>query len=119
MSEQPIPSEEIIYHRAIQVLRAGFAVSGILLIIGIVWSVAERRAPDERVLAFRDLPAAIRDGDPTSVIDLGIIAMLVTPVILVLLVAWDFYKLNERRFAVASLLVLAVLATSITISLLR
>ncbi len=119
MTDPPIPQEDEIYHRAIKVLRAGFAVSAVLMLIGIAWSLVERRAPDERVLAFRDLPSALRDGDPTSVIDLGIIAMLSTPVVLVLIIAWEFYKLNERRFAIASLMVLAVLAISIMISLLR
>lgn len=119
MSESPIPREDAIYDRAIQVLRGGFAVSATLLVAGIAWSIMERRAPDERVIAFRDLPGAIRDGDPTSIIDLGILAMMVTPVVLTLVIAWDFFKLGERRFAVASLLVLAVLITSITISLLR
>jgi uncharacterized membrane protein len=120
MSEQPpIPQEDIIYHRAIQVLRAGFAVSAVLLIAGIVWSLVEREAPGARVLPFRDLPGAIRDGDPASIIDLGILAMMATPVVLVFIIAWEFNALRERRFVTASLLVLAVLVTSIAISLLR
>lgn len=119
MSDQPIPREDILFDRAIQVLRIGFAVSAVLLVAGIAWSVAERRALDERVLAFDALPRAIRDGDPTSIIDLGIIAMMATPVALTLVIALEFRKLGERRFAIASLMVLAVLVASITISLLR
>ena len=119
MSEPTIPREDVIYDRAIQVLRIGFAVSAALLVAGIAWSIAERRTPDERVLEFRKLPGAIRDGDPTSIIDLGIVAMMLTPVVLVIVIAWDFYALRERRFAVASLLVLAVLVASSTISLLK
>ena len=119
MTDQPIPREDIIYERSIQVLRIGFLASAALLVVGIAWSIAERRAPDERVLAFRDIPGAIRDGDPTAIVDLGILAMMITPVVLVLVIAWEMNALRERRFAIASLLVLAVLVTSITISLLK
>lgn len=119
MSEPSIPREDVIYDRAIQVLRIGFAVSAVLLVAGIAWSIAERRTPDERVLEFGKIPGAIRDGDPTSIIDLGILAMMLTPVVLVIVIAREFFALGERRFAVASLLVLAVLAASITISLFK
>lgn len=119
MSEQPIPREDVIYDRAIQVLRVGFAISAVLLVAGIAWSITERRAPDERVLEFRKLPGAIRDGDPTSIIDLGILAMMLTPVVLVIVIGWELYALRERRFAIASLLVLAVLVASIIISLFK
>jgi uncharacterized membrane protein len=119
MTDQPIPREDTIYHRAIQVLHAGFAVSAVLLIVGIAWSLVERQALADRVLEFGDIAGALADGDPAAVIDLGILAMMITPVILVLVIAWEFYSLRERRFALASLLVLAVLATSIAISLFR
>ena len=120
MSDQPpIPREDIIYHRAIQVMRAGFAVSAVLLIVGIAWSLVDRHALDERVLPFGDLPGAIRDGNPAAIIDLGILAMMATPVVLVFIIAWEFNALRERRFVVFSLLVLAVLVASITISLFR
>jgi len=119
MTEPPIPREDAIFDRAIQVLRAGFAASAVLLIGGIIWSLAERRGFDERVLPFRDLPGAIADGDPTAIIDLGILAMMLTPVVLTLVIAWEFSKLGERRFAVSSLLVLGVLIISIAISLFR
>ncbi len=119
MAEQSIPREDIIYDRSIQVLRIGFAVSAVLLVIGIAWSIVDRRAPDERVLAFREIPDAIRDGDPTAIVDLGILAMMITPVALVIAIAWELNVLRERRFIIASLLVLTVLIASIIISLLK
>ena len=119
MTDAPIPNESAIFDRAIQVLRAGFAASAVLLIGGIIWSLVERRAFDARVLPFRQLPGAIADGDPTAIVDLGIIAMMLTPVVLTLVIAWEFSKLGERRFAIISLLVLIVLLISIAISLFR
>ena len=119
MNEPPTPSEGVIFDRAIQVLRAGFAASAVLLIGGIIWSLVERRAFDERVLPFRDLPGATTGAAPTAIIDLGILVMMLTPVVLTLVIAWEFSKLGERRFAVSSLLVLGVLIISIAISLFR
>jgi uncharacterized membrane protein len=119
MTELHIPREDAIYLNAIRVLRAGFLVSAALLVTGIAWSIVERHSLGVRVLPFRDVPGALADGNPSAIIDLGILAMMVTPVVLVFVIAWNFYDLRERRFAIASLLVLAVLVTSIVISLLR
>lgn len=119
MPEEPIPREDVIYHHAIRVLHAGFLVAAVLLVAGVAWSLVERRPLDERVISFADLPSAISDGDPSAVIDLGILALMITPVVLVIVIARDFYELGERRYTIASLLVLAVLTTSIVISLFR
>lgn len=119
MTERTTPNEDVIFERAVQVLRAGFAVSALFLIAGIIWSLVERRAFDARVLPFRDLPHAVRTGDPTAIVDIGILAMMLTPVVLVLAIAWEFHRLRERHFAIASVLVLGVLLISIAISLFR
>ena len=52
-------------------------------------------------------------------IDLGILAMMLTPVATVLVIALNFSRLGERKFVSLTLGVLAILATSIAISLLR
>lgn len=119
MTDHRIPNEDTIFDRAIQILRAGFAISAVLLAAGIVWSLIDRRELGTRLLPFQKLPRAIVDGDPAAIIDLGILAMMLTPVVLTLAIAWEFSKLGERRFAIASLLVLGVLVISIAISLVR
>jgi uncharacterized membrane protein len=101
MTDGHIPREDAIYHNAIRVLRGGFLVSAALLVAGIAWSIVEREALGTRVLPFQEVPRALADGDPSAVIDLGILAMMVTPVVLVLVIAWSFYDLRERRFAIA------------------
>ncbi len=117
MTEPPIPREDAIStapSRCCAPVRASRCCSSAHHLVA-----AERRGFDERVLPFRDLPGAIADGDPTAIIDLGILAMMLTPVVLTLVIAWEFSKLGERRFAVSSLLVLGVLIISIAISLFR
>ncbi len=119
MTEHEIPREDAIYHAAAQVLRIGFALSAILLLIGAVWSIVDRHPLPTEVLPFQKIPGALADGNPTAVIDMGILAMMFTPVVTVLVIAASFFRLGERKFVILSLGVLAILVTSIAISLLR
>lgn len=119
MTEHEIPREDIIYQSAIKVLRAGFALSAIVIALGAAWSIADRHPLATEVLPFQDIPGALADGNASALIDLGILLMMLTPVVTVLVIALSFSRLGERKFVSLSLGVLAVLITSITISLLR
>lgn len=119
MSEDSIPHEDVIYDSAIVTLRYGFIVSAALLVAGIVWSITARHPLSSEVLPFADLPGALLDGDPTALIDIGILAMMFTPVAAVLAIAWNFARLGERKFVWLTLGTLAILVASIMIALLR
>lgn len=119
MAEHDIPREDAIYNSAIQVLRGGFALSAILLVLGIVWSLIDRQPLASEVLPFQDIPGALGNGDPSALIDLGILCMMLTPVVTVLVIAFNFSRVGERKFVSLSLGVLAILVTSIAISVLR
>lgn len=119
MTEQHIPREDTAYHDAVKVLRWGFFLSAAILVLGVVWSIIDRHPLSAEVLPFQEIPRALADGNPSGLIDLGILAMLLTPVVTVLVIALSFSRLGERKFASLSLGVLAILATSIVISLLR
>ncbi len=119
MAEHEIPREDVIYDNAIQVLRAGFALSAAVLVAGAVWSIVDRHPLSSDVLPFQEIPGALADGNPSALIDLGILFMMLTPVLTVLVIALNFSRLGERKFVSLSLGVLAILITSITIALLR
>lgn len=119
MTEQQIPREDIIYHSAVKVLRSGFFLSAAVLVAGAAWSIVDRHPLATGVLPFQEIPGALVDGNPSALIDIGILLMMLTPVITVLVIAVDFFRLGERTFVSLSLGVLAILATSIAISLLR
>jgi uncharacterized membrane protein len=61
----------------------------------------------------------LADGNPSALIDLGILCMMLTPVLTVLVIALNFSRLGERKFVTLSFGVLAILITSIAIALLR
>lgn len=119
MTEQQIPREDLIYHSAAKVLRYGFLISAVTLVLGAAWSIVDRHPLSTDVLPFQDIPGALADGNPSSLIDLGILLMMLTPVATVLVIAVDFFRLGERKFVTLSLGVLAILITSIVISLLK
>jgi uncharacterized membrane protein len=119
MAQTEIPREDIIYDHAIKVLRGGFILSAVLLAVGAIWSLIARQPLSTEVLPFRDLPGALADGDPSTVIDLSILCMMLTPVVTVLVIALNFSRLGERKFVSLTLGVLAILATSIAISVLK
>ncbi len=55
----------------------------------------------------------------SAIVSLAILAMMVTPVVAVLVVARGFQEIGDRRYARISFVVLLVLAASIASSLLR
>ena len=54
-----------------------------------------------------------------AVIDLAILWFMLTPVATVIVVAVSFWRLGDRRYALCSLVVLAILGTSIALALNR
>jgi uncharacterized membrane protein len=111
--------EEIVYENAIKSLRYGFYIAATFFVVGVAWSIAKRQELATTVLPFQDIPGELLDGNPAAVIDLSILALMLTPVATVLIIATNFYRLNERRYAVFALLVLVTLAVSIALSLFR
>lgn len=111
--------EEKIYEDAIKSLHYGFYVAVALFVAGAVWSIAKRQELSETVLPFQEIPGEILDGNPIALIDLSLLALMLTPVATVILIAINFYRLDERRYALFTLLVLVTLAISIAISLFK
>ncbi|MCO5220278.1 MAG: DUF1634 domain-containing protein [Thermomicrobiales bacterium] len=100
-------------------LRYEFYLSAVVLAVGAIWSLIDRHPLSPTVLPFQEIPGAILDRNPSALIDLGILIMMLTPVVTALSIALNFSRLGERKFVTITLGVLAILATSIAISLLR
>jgi hypothetical protein len=108
-----------IYQAAAVVLKWGFRVSGTILLAGILLALIKQEDLPTTVEKFQDVIPTIFDGKSSGVIELAILAMMITPVATVLSVANGFYRIGDRRFALVSLLVLCVLGISISLSLFR
>ena len=120
-SQAPIPSatDDALYRVAQQTLRYGFLAAATLFVIG---SSALALAGDnmaETVMPIDTIPGKLVDGEPMAILDLAFLMLIMTPVITVLRLAMTYFRLGERRFAMISFVVLAILVLSATVALLR
>lgn len=100
------------------VLTWGFRLTAALLALGLILAAIQGDDLSEESESLPNIAEHLLDGDSGAIVDLAIVAMVLTPVIAVVVVAIGFLRLGDRRYAVASLFVLAVLGVSIAISLL-
>jgi uncharacterized membrane protein len=108
-----------IYQAAITTLAWGFRLGAALLALGLIVTVAQGEALNDRAAPFAEVIPAVLDGEGRAVVDLAIVWFMATPVVTVLVVMIGFARMRDRRYAALSLAVLAILATSITLALLR
>ena len=108
-----------IYRSAIVTMTWGFRIAAGILVVGLVVALAKREALEQRADPFVDVIPAILDGNASGIVDLAIIAILLTPLVTVVNVALGFRRIGDRRYTLASFLVLGILGVSVLLSLLR
>lgn len=101
------------------ILRLGFTLSAIVLAAGIALSIIQGKELAGRTDSFSKVLPAVFRGDPHGVIDLSILLLMATPLATVISLVIGFWKIGDRRYAGISLLVVAILMISVTMSLLR
>ena len=97
----------------------GFRFSVATLVVGLLVTLLRGDDIETEATDFSHLAPHLLDGDGSAIVSLAILIMLLTPVATVLVTAIGFYQLPDRRFGKISLVVLAVLAVTLTVSLLR
>lgn len=100
------------------VLTWGFRLTAALLASGLILAAIQDDDLSEESESLPEIAESLLDGDSSALVDLAIVAMVLTPVVAVVVVAVGFLRLGDRRYALASLFVLAVLGVSIAVSLL-
>ena len=110
---------EQLHHDVAQVLRAGFRAAAGLLVAGLAIALIRQEPLATEADGFADIPGALVDLRARGFIDLAIIAIVLTPVAAVFTIWRGFRARGERRFAVYTLGVLAVLGATITLALTR
>ena len=106
-----------LYAAAVTTLTWGFRAGAALLTVGIVLALARREPLNREADPFAEVIPAVLDGRAAGVVDLAILWLMVVPIGAVLVVAGGFFRLGDRRYALLSLLVLAVLGASIALAL--
>jgi uncharacterized membrane protein len=108
-----------IYRSAITSMTWGFRIAAGILIVGLAVALAKQEELEHQADPFGDVVPAILDGKAAGIIDLAILAIMLTPLVTVVTVAFGFRRIGDRRFTLCSFLVLCILGVSVLLSLLR
>ena len=98
-----------------RVLQAGVAVSFTLMLVGIVLAVVRGEALAAHVVSPGDLWAGLVALDSAAYISLGLIVLIATPFVRVAGSLVAFLRLRDRRYALVTAAVLAVMCVSVVI----
>ena len=108
-----------LYDDAIRVLTWGFRVGAALLALGIVIALLRGEPLRHEADPIGEVVAQVQAGTAAGIIDLAILWLMLVPVATVIVVAVSFWRLGDRRYALLSLVVLAILGVSIALALNR
>ena len=109
----PVPA---LRHRVHLVLRAGVVLSGLLLAAGLALVLVGAGNPLDA--APTSISAAVRGalrGDGVSVIAVGLLVLMATPVARVAILAAGWLLEGDRRYGAVAVAVLAILAVSVAL----
>lgn len=107
------------YDAARWVLVWGFRIGAVLLGVGVVLALLKGEPLGREADRIVDVPGAIAAGHAAGIIDLAILWFMAVPVVTVVVMAISFWRLGDRRYAMLSLVVLAILGVSIALALNR
>jgi uncharacterized membrane protein len=110
---------EPLYDAAVKTLFCGFRLGAALLALGIIAALVKREPLGHEADPLADVIATVRAGYASGIIDLAILWFMLTPVATVIVVAASFWRLGDRRYALLSLIVLAILGASVALALNR
>ena len=97
----------------------GFRVTVAILAVGLGVTLLRGHDLESEATDFSDLIPGLLDGEGSAIVSLAILAMMVTPVATVIVTAWGFFRIGDRRYGRISLIVLGVLAISIIAAFFR
>jgi uncharacterized membrane protein len=110
---------EPLYDAAVKTLFWGFRLGAALLALGVVAALVKREPLGHEADPLADVIGTVRAGYASGIIDLAILWFMLTPVATVIVVAASFWRLGDRRYALLSLVVLAILGASVALALNR
>jgi uncharacterized membrane protein len=110
---------DAVYRNVLRVLRAGFRLAALLLLVGIAVSILRGEELAGTADPFGEVLPRLFEGHGAAFIDLAILTVMVTPLAAVIAIAVGFSHAGERRFLAYTLAVVAILSLSIVLALLR
>lgn len=96
-------------------LRWGSYLSALLLVLGVVWVVADPDVPLQAgpAMPLKALGVQLAQRNPYAVMQLGLLLLLATPLLRAGVAGAAFWLQRERRYTLVSLAVLALILLSV------
>ena len=107
---------ERVVEQTISVFRIGYIVSFIFIAIGLVDAFIQDVPLSSELGPPRELASDLLDLDPNGFIGAGIGIMILTPVIMTVEVAINFFREHDKRFGAITAVVAAILIVTCTLA---
>jgi len=108
--------EATLRSRAAQVLEYGFRISVAIMVVGLGLALIQQEPLPTTLGSPAEIARGIADGKPGSIVGIGILAIILTPFISTVTIAWTFRQQGNQRYAMISGAVLLILLVSIGLS---
>lgn len=104
---------ERVVEQTISLFRGGYILSFALVLVGLILAIVRDIPLAAELGPPQELFSHLTDLDPNGFIGLGIGVMILTPMVMTVEVAVNFFRANDKRFA----LITAVVATILIVTL--
>lgn len=95
----------------------GLLLSITVMLAGLLYSLARGTSVSGQVLPLDRVPGQLGRGNPSAVLDLGILLLFATPLAAVVVALLDFLQARDRPFAAIAVLLLALLVVGVLVAL--
>lgn len=114
--EATLAPHATLYQRVVRVLDVGQVVSAVLILLGLALIlIAGDNLPRETIPASK-LPEHLADLEGDAVLDLGILAIILTPVVYVVFSLVTFIQKRDRIFMGVTSVLIGILVASVVLA---
>lgn len=112
--------DNFLYSNVNLILRIGSYSAFVLLVSGFILVLIASRdsagGSGEMPLSFRELMSSLSGLKPQGVVNLGLLALMFTPMLRVIMALFSFWRLQDYRYGLISLGVFLILFTGLMVA---
>jgi uncharacterized membrane protein len=107
------PVQTHLYRIIERILDIGFFIGIGIILLGTILTFAKGDDLPDDVVSLNNLPGEVADLEPTALIDLGLVLLLLTPLSYVVAALITFLRQRDRMFIGVCLLLIALIGLSV------
>lgn len=107
------PVQTHLYRIIERILDIGFYIGIGVILLGTILTFASGDDLPDDVVSLNSLPSEVADFEPSALIDLGIVLLLLTPLAYVIAALVTFLRQRDRLFIGVCLLLIALIGLSV------